>query len=86
MQKLPEIDRSALNVEPGEVVFVLTNEELDLPKNIHAVLTLQRHIVNFIIALQHLICYIFRNISRGGRLCYLNVGQKAMYFLFQSFP
>ncbi len=26
-------------------------------------LTLQRHIVNFIIALQHLICYIIRNIS-----------------------
>ncbi|MCJ7812359.1 DUF4062 domain-containing protein, partial [bacterium] len=34
----------------------------------------------FSIELWDLICYIFRNISKGGRLCYLNAGQKAMYF------
>ena len=49
-------------------------------------ITLQRHIDNFIVALRHLICYISRNILKGGRLCYQRVGQRAMYFLFQSFP
>lgn len=42
MRKLTETDKTTLNIEPGEVVFVLTNEQLDLPKNIHAVLSPKR--------------------------------------------
>jgi deoxycytidine triphosphate deaminase len=42
MLKLPENNRTSLNIEPGEVVFVLTKEELDLPNNIHAVLSPKR--------------------------------------------
>ena len=34
--QIPETERSTINVEPGEVVFVLTKETLNLPKNIKA--------------------------------------------------
>src|SRR5687767_2307082 len=40
--KLSEADRGNLAIESGEVVFVLTEEELDLPMNIVAQLSPKR--------------------------------------------
>jgi deoxycytidine triphosphate deaminase len=40
--RLSEVDRSNLCVEPGEVVFVLTKETLQLPNNMMAVLSPKR--------------------------------------------
>jgi deoxycytidine triphosphate deaminase len=42
IDKLSESDRGNLRVDPGEVVFVLTRETLDLPKNMMAVLSPKR--------------------------------------------
>jgi deoxycytidine triphosphate deaminase len=42
VDRLLEADRSSLCVEPGEVVFVLTKETLDLPKNMMAILSPKR--------------------------------------------
>ena len=43
MLSIPEVDRF---VEPGEVVFVLTEERLDLPRNMIAVLSQKRKLFN----------------------------------------
>lgn len=40
--KLSETEKPALNVEPGEVVFVLTEERLSLPNNMVALLSPER--------------------------------------------
>ncbi len=40
--QLPEKERAELFVEPGEVVFVLTEEILDLPNNMKAILSPKR--------------------------------------------
>lgn len=40
--QLPEAERAGVAVEPGEVVFVLTEEQLDLPKNLKAELSQKR--------------------------------------------
>lgn len=42
IDKLPEQERAAMAVEPGEVVFVLTKERLNLPDNIIALLSPKR--------------------------------------------
>lgn len=42
INNLTEMEKSNLFVEPGEVVFVLTEETLSLPKNIQAVLSQKR--------------------------------------------
>lgn len=42
MKNLPEAERTKMAVEPGEVVFVVTEERLDLPRNIMAVLSPKR--------------------------------------------
>lgn len=42
MSKFPEQQQAGLAVEPGEVVFVLTEEILDLPRNIEANLSPKR--------------------------------------------
>src|SRR5207237_9563970 len=42
MRNIGEAERSQMFVEPGEVVFVLTEEELLLPKNIMAELSPKR--------------------------------------------
>jgi deoxycytidine triphosphate deaminase len=42
IDKLPELERSTLRVDPGEVVFVLTKERLNLPNNMIAVLSNKR--------------------------------------------
>lgn len=46
IEELPAIDRSSLAVEPGEVVFVLTQEKLNLPKNMMAVLSSKRKLAH----------------------------------------
>jgi len=42
ISKLPEKEQVSMAVEPGEVVFVLTEETLDLPDNITATLSQKR--------------------------------------------
>jgi deoxycytidine triphosphate deaminase len=44
IEKLSEMERASVTIEPGEVVFVRTIEELDLPENIIAVLSPKRKI------------------------------------------
>lgn len=46
IDKLPEAERSAMRVDPGEVVFVLTRERLNLPANMIAVLTPKRKLAH----------------------------------------
>ena len=46
IEKLPEKECSGMSVEPGEVVFVLTHERLNLPKNIVAVLSPKRKLAH----------------------------------------
>lgn len=46
IDKLPEIERSTLRVDPGEVVFVLTMERLNLPRNMIAVLSNKRKLAH----------------------------------------
>ena len=42
MNSLPEVQRGAMAVDPGEVLFVLTEERLELPRNIMAQLSPKR--------------------------------------------
>src|SRR2546423_648965 len=42
INSLPETERANMFVEPGEVVFVLTEEILELPKNVMALLSPKR--------------------------------------------
>jgi len=46
MEELPVIERSAMSVDPGEAVFVLTKEHLDLPNNFMAVLSPKRRLAH----------------------------------------
>jgi dCTP deaminase len=46
INELPALERSALSVEPGEVVFVLTKERLELPANMIAVLSPKRKVAH----------------------------------------
>jgi dCTP deaminase len=46
IEKLPEVEKSALAVDPGEVVFVLTQEKLNLPNNMMAVLSSKRKLAH----------------------------------------
>ena len=46
IDRLPEIERSTLRVDPGEVVFVLTMERLNLPRNMIAVLSNKRKLAH----------------------------------------
>lgn len=42
LQNMPEKERSSVGVDPGEIVFVLTEERLDLPRNMIAELSPKR--------------------------------------------
>jgi dCTP deaminase len=42
LKNMPEAERSSVGVEPGEIVFVLTEERLDLPQNMIAELSPKR--------------------------------------------
>lgn len=42
LSSLPEVERGAMGVDPGEVLFVLTEERLELPRNIMAQLSPKR--------------------------------------------
>src|SRR5260221_4469816 len=44
--ELPTLERSTLGIDPGEVVFVLTQETLRLPANMIAVLSPKRTIAH----------------------------------------
>ncbi len=46
LSDLSGVERSALRVDPGEAVFVLTREQLNLPDNIFAVLTPKRKLAH----------------------------------------
>jgi deoxycytidine triphosphate deaminase len=46
MSELSAIDRSAMSVDPGEAVFVLTQEQLDLPNNFMAILSPKRRLAH----------------------------------------
>jgi len=46
MEELPAIERSAMSVDPGEAVFVLTQEHLELPANYIAILSPKRRLAH----------------------------------------
>src|ERR1700684_1905031 len=46
IEELPAVEKSTLAVEPGEVVFVLTQEKLNLPRNMMAVLSSKRKLAH----------------------------------------
>jgi dCTP deaminase len=46
IENLPEIERGALCVDPGEVVFVLTKEKVNLPDNMIALLSAKRKLAH----------------------------------------
>jgi len=46
MDELPAIERSAMSVDPGEAVFVLTQKHLDLPANSIAILSPKRRLAH----------------------------------------
>jgi deoxycytidine triphosphate deaminase len=46
IEDLPAVDKSTLAVDPGEVVFVLTQEKLNLPKNMIAILSSKRKLAH----------------------------------------
>jgi deoxycytidine triphosphate deaminase len=46
MEELPVVERSAMRVDPGEAVFVLTKEHLNLPGNFMAVLSPKRRLAH----------------------------------------
>jgi dCTP deaminase len=46
IDELPAVDKSTLAVDPGEVVFVLTQEKLNLPKNMIAILSSKRKLAH----------------------------------------
>jgi deoxycytidine triphosphate deaminase len=46
MNELPAVDRSAMSIDPGEVVFVLTKEHLHLSKDVIAILSPKRKLAH----------------------------------------
>lgn len=47
VQALPEIERQRLVLGPGELAFVLSEERVDLPKNVKAELSLKRKLSHY---------------------------------------
>jgi deoxycytidine triphosphate deaminase len=46
MEKLSEVERAKLAIQPGEIVFVLTEETLNLPDNMYALLIPKRKMMH----------------------------------------